>query len=77
MPGFSRMEWNNLHADATAAHRANKESRRNESPAVYARRTQTPPTALIAFSAFLEKSLALTITGWFGRRPLPSTLKKP
>ena len=43
----------------------------------YARRTQTPPTALIACSAFFEKSLALTITGWLGRRPLPRTLKKP
>lgn len=28
-----------------------------------ARRTATPPAALIAFSAFLEKNLALTITG--------------
>ena len=32
---------------------------------------------LILFSAVLEKSLALTITGIFGRTPLPRTLKYP
>lgn len=44
---------------------------------VQATRTQAPPAALILFSAVLEKSLALTITGTLGRVPLPSTLKKP
>merc|ERR1719198_651590 len=40
-------------------------------------RTQTPPAALILFSAVLVKSLALTTHGIFGRFPLPSTLKYP
>lgn len=44
---------------------------------VQATRTQAPPASLILFSAVLEKSLALTITGTWGRVPLPRTLKKP
>jgi len=43
----------------------------------HATRTQAPPASLILFSAVLEKSLALTITGIFGRTPLPRTLKYP
>merc|ERR1719498_401528 len=43
----------------------------------HATRTQAPPAALMVASAFLEKSLALTITGMFGSGPLPRTLKKP
>ncbi len=38
---------------------------------------QAPPTALILSSADLEKILAFTMTGTFGRIPLPSTLKYP
>ena len=41
----------------------------------HAVRTQTPPASLILFSAVLEKSLALTMTGILGRVPLPNTLK--
>jgi len=45
--------------------------------AAQALRMQTPPAALIFFSAKAENNLALTITGILGRTPLPSTLKKP
>ena len=38
---------------------------------------QAPPTALIFFSAILLKNLALTTTGWEGRKPFPRTLKNP
>ena len=39
--------------------------------------TQAPPASLILFSAVLEKTLALTMTGILGRDPFPSTLKYP
>lgn len=35
---------------------------------------QTPPAFLIFSSAILEKNLALTMTGCFGKIPLPNTL---
>jgi hypothetical protein len=41
---------------------------------IYALKTQAPPTALIFFSAFSEKYLALTMIGCLGRCPLPSNL---
>lgn len=41
----------------------------------YAVRMQAPPEALILFSADFEKNLALTIKGWSGSLPFPSTLK--
>ena len=44
---------------------------------IHAMSTQTPPAALILFSAVLEKSLAFTITGIVGIFPFPRTLKKP
>jgi len=40
----------------------------------YATKTQAPPTALIFSSADLEKYLALTMTGCFGKTPLPKSL---
>lgn len=41
---------------------------------IYATKTHTPPTLLIFSSADLEKYLALTMTGCFGKIPLPKTL---
>ena len=41
---------------------------------VYATKTQAPPTAFILSSADLEKYFALTMTGCFGRTPLPKSL---
>ncbi len=43
----------------------------------YATKTQAPPTALIFSSADLEKYLALTMTGCFGKTPLPKSLWYP
>jgi hypothetical protein len=43
----------------------------------YATSTHAPPASLIFASAFFEKNFALTITGWLGSTPLPSTLKYP
>ena len=40
----------------------------------YATSTQAPPTALIFSSALRLKNLALTMTGCFGKTPLPRTL---
>jgi hypothetical protein len=37
--------------------------------------TQAPPAALIFSSARCEKNFALTISGCWGRTPLPNTLK--
>ena len=36
---------------------------------------QTPPAAVMRFSAFLEKILARTMQGTLGSSPLPRTLK--
>lgn len=40
----------------------------------YALKIQAPPAALILFSAFCEKYLALTMTGCFGICPRPNSL---
>ena len=41
----------------------------------HATNTQAPPADLIFSSARLEKNFAFTISGCFGRIPLPNTLK--
>ena len=43
----------------------------------HANNTQAPPAALIFSSARREKNFALTISGCFGKTPLPNTLKYP
>lgn len=43
----------------------------------YATNTQAPPAALIFSVADRLKNFALTMSGWSGRCPFPSTLQQP